>query len=124
MFSVEVVQSTETAVLQCKGRLVRSDAAYRLREMVTAQGSARVVVLDFSGVVAVEGGGLGMLVFLQRWTRDNGIELQLFNPPPAARCNLDRAAAICDLPIISEIKFLSLFGCHETQVTSPVYLPA
>jgi anti-anti-sigma regulatory factor len=124
MFSLEVVQSTETAVLQCKGRLVRSDAAYRLRDMVTAQRSARVVALDFSEVVAVEGGGLGMLVFLQRWTRDNGIELQLFNPAPEIRHSLQRVSAICDLHIISEVAFLGLLGCHERQVASPVCLPA
>lgn len=124
MFSVEVVQSTETAVLQCKGRLVRSDAAYRLRDMVTGQISARIIALDFSEVVAVEGGGLGMLIFLQRWTRDNGIELQLFTPSPSVRRNLERASAICDLQIISEVEFLSLLGCHERQVASAVHLSA
>jgi len=30
---------------------------------------------------ALEGGGLGMLVFLHRWSRNHGIQLKLFDPP-------------------------------------------
>lgn len=124
MFSVEVMQSTYVAVLQCKGRLVRSDAAYRLRGEVVAQASAQVLVLDFSEVTAVEGGGLGMLVFLQRWTGDNGIRLQLFNPSLPVLQNLLRAEAVCDFEIISPTSFLNLLGCYETQVAPSVALPA
>jgi len=40
----------------------------------------RVVVLDLSAVEMLDGGGLGMLVFLHRWTRDNAIQLKLVNP--------------------------------------------
>lgn len=124
MFSVEVVRSSDNAVLQCQGRLVRSDAAYRLRDAVTAQSAAKVVVLDFSDVTALAGGGLGMLVFLQRWTRDNGVRLALFNPSPAVRQNLRRAPAICDLRIIAEMEFLNLLGCYETRSAAPVPLAA
>jgi anti-anti-sigma regulatory factor len=126
MFSVQTVQSNEVAVLQCRGRLVRSDAAYRLRDAVTAHASSRVIVLDFSQLEAVEGGGLGMLVFLQRWAQDIGIKLQLFNPSPAVCENLNRAAvaAVSGLRIISEEEFLRRLGCYETQVTPPIYLAA
>lgn len=114
MFSVQVVESGHTAVLQCKGRIVRSDAAYALREMVTAQVTARVVVLDLSEVEALEGGALGMLVFLQRWTHDNGIKLKLFNPKAAVRRSLDRAGTVCNFELVSEVDVLAFLGCYET----------
>ena len=114
MFSVQVVESGHTAVLQCKGRIVRSDAAYALRETVTAQVTARVVVLDLSEVEALEGGALGMLVFLQRWTHDNGIKLKLFNPKAAVRRSLDRAGTVCNFELVSEVDVLAFLGCYET----------
>jgi anti-anti-sigma regulatory factor len=66
----------EVAIVECEGRIVHSDAAFKLREAVTLQGDARTVVLDLSQVNATEGGGLGMLVFLQRWAL--GTEALLF----------------------------------------------
>jgi len=124
MFSVQVVESGDAAVLQCKGRIVRSDAAYILKEMVTAQVTARVVVLDLSEVEALEGGALGMLVFLQRWTHDNGIELKLFNPQGAVRRSLDRASTVCNFELVSEVDVLRFLGCHETQWSTDAYVAA
>jgi anti-anti-sigma regulatory factor len=49
------------------------------------------VVLDLSDVSAIEGGGLGMLVFLQRWARDHDIRLKLFNPCQSVRDRLEHA---------------------------------
>ena len=115
MFSVQVVESGDAAVLQCKGRIVRSDAAYTLREMVTAQVTARVVVLDLSEVEALEGGALGMLVFLQRWTHDNGIKLKLFNPQGVVRRSLERARTVCNFELVSEVDVLAFLGCYEAQ---------
>ena len=51
-----------------------------MREAVTSQRDARVVFIDLSEVNALEGGGLGMLIFLQRWAQDHNIQLKLFNP--------------------------------------------
>ena len=65
MFNLSVKKIGSVAIVHCEGRIVRSDAAFRLRDAVTRQRDARVVVLDLSGVEALEGGGLGMLLFLQ-----------------------------------------------------------
>ena len=124
MFSVQVVESGDAAVLQCKGRIVQSDAAYTLREMVTAQVAARIVVLDLSEVEALEGGALGMLVFLQRWTHDNGIKLKLFNPQGAVRHSLDRARTVCNFELVSEVDVLGFLGCCENQWGTNSYLAA
>jgi len=81
MLSVRSENIGEIAVIECEGRIVRSEAAFKLREAVTSQRGARIIVLDLSEVYAIEGGGLGMLVFLQRWAQNHDIRLKLFNPP-------------------------------------------
>jgi anti-anti-sigma regulatory factor len=43
----------EVAIVECEGRIVHSDAAFKLREAVTLQGDARTVVLDLSQVNAL-----------------------------------------------------------------------
>jgi ABC-type transporter Mla MlaB component len=53
---------------------------FKLREAVTSQRDARVVFIDLSEVNGLESGGLGMLIFLQRWAHDHNIQLNLFNP--------------------------------------------
>jgi anti-anti-sigma factor len=93
MLEVHITKSGDVVVVLCKGRIVRSAAAFALRDAVTQQGDARVVLLDLSEVESIEGGGLGMLVFLQRWTRDNGIELILFGPSNPVRKSLERTSS-------------------------------
>jgi hypothetical protein len=40
-------------------------------------------------VNAIEGVGLGMLAFLQRWAHDHNVKLKLFNPSGAVQDRLD-----------------------------------
>ena len=49
----------EMAIVECAGRFVRNDAAFKLRDAVTSQTNARVVVLDLTEMQAIGGGGLG-----------------------------------------------------------------
>jgi len=71
MPSVHIDNVGEMAIIECAGRFVRSDAAFKLREAVTSQTDSRVVVLDLTEMHAIGGGGLGMLVLLQRWTQEH-----------------------------------------------------
>jgi len=80
MLSVHIENIGDLAVVECEGRAVRSEAAFKLREAVNSERNARIIVRDLSEVRAIEGGGLGMLVFLQRWAHDHNIRLKLFNP--------------------------------------------
>ena len=89
MFDIHVESVGDIAVVQCEGRLVQSDAAYRLRDTILSQRNSRVVVVDLSEVRAIEGGGLGMLAFLQRWAHDHSIKLKLFNPSGMVQDRLD-----------------------------------
>jgi hypothetical protein len=87
---VHIEKIDEMAVVECGGRLGRSDAAFRLRNAVTSQAAARISLIDLLAATPIEGGGLGMLVFLQRWAHDHHIQLKLFNPKKFARERLER----------------------------------
>jgi anti-anti-sigma regulatory factor len=88
MPSVHIDHIGELAIIECAGKFVRSDAAFKLRDAVTSQTEARVVVLDLTEMHAIGGGGVGMLVILQRWARDRDIRLKLFNPSRPVRNKL------------------------------------
>ena len=77
MLNVTVENIGELAVVECEGRIVQSEAAFKLREAVTSQTDARIVVLELSEVHAIEGGGLGTLVFLRRWALEHNILLAI-----------------------------------------------
>lgn len=89
MFDIHTETVGDIAIVQCEGRLVQSDAAFRLRDSILSQRNARVVVVDLSEVRALEGGGLGMLAYLQRWAHDHSIKLKLFNPSGMVQDRLD-----------------------------------
>jgi anti-anti-sigma regulatory factor len=88
MPSVHVDNVGEMAIVECAGRFVRNEAAFKLRDAVTSQTDARVVVLDLTEMHAIGGGGLGMLVILQRWAEDHDIRFKLFNPSRPVRDKL------------------------------------
>ena len=108
MLKINVDNIGDLAVIECEGRIVQSDAAFRLREAVTLQGDARTVVLDLSEVNAIEGGGLGMLVFLQRWAQDHNIRFKLFNPSRSVRERLKKVSSMSefDIPTLDEMMAL------------------
>lgn len=94
-------QTGDVAVLQCSGRIVRGEALHFLRDAVTGLKQPRMVFLDLTDVEMLDGGGLGMLVFLHRWTRDHGIQLKLVNPSTFVREMLDRTRLSCVFNISS-----------------------
>ncbi len=79
MLGVTTQEVGRTAVVRCVGRIVAGEAE-TLRKAVLSQASRQTVVLDLVRVDAIDGSGLGLLVFLQGWARAVGIELQLMNP--------------------------------------------
>jgi anti-anti-sigma regulatory factor len=85
MPSVHVDNLGEMAIVECAGKFVRTAAASKLQDAVTSQTQARVVVLDLTEMHAIGGGGLGVLVLLQRWAQEHEIRLKLFNPSELVR---------------------------------------
>jgi anti-anti-sigma regulatory factor len=104
-----VEQFGDLRLVECDGRIVRSDAAFALRDSVIGQSDARTIILDLSDVVAIEGGGWGMLMFLRQWAEAQNIELKVFNPRNSVRTRLERSP-LGPFEIISSQELLELLG--------------
>ena len=116
MLKVNVEKIGDVAVIHCEGRVVQSVAAFRLRDAVTQQRNARVVLLDFSDVQSVEGGGLGMLVFLQRWAGEHGIQFKVFDPPAFVRQRLEQVRWASGLEIADTSEVLAQLGWKPKEL--------
>jgi len=115
VLNVMVDNIGELTVIECEGKIVQSDSAYKLRETVTSLTNARIVVLELSEVSAIGGGGVGMLVFLQRWARENNIRFLLFNPSESVRSALKRARSIAEFYIPSFEEMMALLAYADSR---------
>jgi anti-anti-sigma regulatory factor len=104
----------EMAVVECQGRIVRSEAAFRLRDAVTSHGDARAIVLDLSEVYALGGAGLEILVFLRRWASEHDIRLKLFNPSRFVLHRIEQAGSTCEFEIANLHEMMALRARSET----------
>jgi anti-anti-sigma factor len=116
MLKVNIERIGDVAVIHCQGRVVQSAAAFRLREAVTQQKDARVILLDLSDVQSLESGGLGMLVFLQRWASEHGIQFKVFDPPAFLRQRLERVRSASELEIAGMSEVLFLLGWEPKEL--------
>ena len=108
---VDVQHSEDVTILRCAGRIVRGGSVCVLKDAVISQKNARIVILDLSEVEILDGGGLGMLVFLRRWTQENGIQLKLVNPSHFVREMLERTHLTDVFDISSVGDALEILGC-------------
>ncbi|MGA9393424.1 MAG: STAS domain-containing protein [Candidatus Sulfotelmatobacter sp.] len=113
MLSIHIDNVGDMAIIECEGRIVRSEAALKLREAINSQSDVRIIVLDLSEVPALEAGGLGMLVFLQRWTLDHGIRLKLFNPTQSVRYRLEQVSSMRQFDIITRDEMMALLALAD-----------
>jgi len=97
-------------------QMVQSAAAVRLRDAVTQQKDARVILLDLSDVQSLESAGLGMLVFLQRWASGHGIQFKVFDPPAFLRQRLERVRSASELEIAGMSEVLFLLGWEPKEL--------
>src|SRR6202049_2320965 len=111
MPTVHIDNVGELAIIECAGRFVRSEAAFKLRHAVTSQKDVRVVVLDLTEMHAIGGGGLGTLVLLQRWAQDHDIRLKLFNPSGPVRDKLKHV----DFEIATLEQMMTLLSRVDSQ---------
>jgi anti-anti-sigma factor len=115
VLNVTVENIGELTVVECEGRIVQSDSVYKLREAVTSLTDARIVVLELSEVSALGGGGLGMLVFLQRWARENNVRFLLFNPSESVQSALKRVRSIAEFYIPSFEEMMALLAYANSR---------
>ena len=81
--------------------MYRENPLIKLRDAVTSQTDSRIIVLELSEVRAIGGGGLGMLTFLQQWSRDHNIRFLLFHPSKEVQGKLKHAKSIAEFHIAS-----------------------
>jgi anti-anti-sigma factor len=81
--------SQDVAIVSCSGRLVRGAALDEFRSQLEQLGQLRMLVLDLSGVEQLDAGGLGVLLLLRHWARQQEVQLKLVNPSPFVRRVLD-----------------------------------
>ena len=113
MLSVHMEEIGGMTVIECEGRIVQDEAAFKLRSAVTSQIEARIIVLDLSLVSDIAAGGLGMLVFLQRWAHDHDIRLKLFNPREFVRNRLEHASSMLDFDVATTDEMIALLAVAE-----------
>jgi len=92
MLHLRIEEIGELAVIECQGRIMKGEAAFKLHEAILSLRDVRTILLDLSEVSAIEGNGLGTLLFLKRWASDHNIQLKFFNPILCVRDRLDSAA--------------------------------
>jgi anti-anti-sigma regulatory factor len=112
---VENIGKGELAVVTCTGRITENEAAHKLREAVTSQADAHIVVVELSEVSALGRDGFGMLMFLQRWARKHNIRFLLFNPSDSVRSRLERAKSIAEFYIPSFDERMALLAYANSR---------
>lgn len=115
MLDLGIDRLGELGIVECIGRIVRSEAAFSLRRAVTSLEDARIIVLDLSEVSALEGGGIGMLIFLERWAHDRQIQFKLFNPRKSVRARLELVRAIRAFEIVPLHEMMALVADANSQ---------
>ena len=109
MLAPGIERMGELAVIECEGRIMHGEAA-KLREAITSQANAQIIVIDLSEVSGIDGSGLSTLVLLQRWAFRRKIRLKLFNPPACVRDRLKRANGIPRFDIASLQEMMALLA--------------
>jgi anti-sigma B factor antagonist len=84
--SLETRQRGEIVIVHCQGRIVYREEANALSSVVgeVLQEGGKVV-LDLSGVSAIDSAGIGELVLLHRQAEEKKVELKYANPRPFVR---------------------------------------
>src|SRR5579862_6179244 len=88
--SLETRNHGDVIIVHCQGRIVYRDEAAALSQVVgQVLPQARKLVLDLSGVSAMDSAGIGELALLQTWAQDSSVSLKCAGPNPLVRTLLD-----------------------------------
>jgi anti-anti-sigma factor len=84
LLRINVQRKGDTVSLLCYGRIVAGLEAETLEAMAYNQ-HCRALLLDLESVASVDARGLGLLVGISVWVRQNGVNFALVNVPAAIR---------------------------------------
>jgi anti-anti-sigma regulatory factor len=116
MLAIHVENLGDLAVVECKGRIVRSESVFKLRDVVQAQAdAARIIAVDLSEVEAMGGGGLGMLTFLDRWARQHDIQFKLFSPSRSVMEGLVGNRSVLNFEIVTFHEMMSILAQSDQR---------
>jgi len=115
MLAIQVENLNDLTIIECKGRIIRSESVFKLRDVVRAQAEARVIALDLSAVEAIGGGGLGMLAFLDHWAHDHDIQLKLFSPSRSVVDGLVSNRSILNFEIPTFHEMMDILADSDSQ---------
>ena len=79
LFRIESENISGAIILRCNGALVHGEPSTMLLH-AGEKHSAHQLVVDLTGVNAVDASGLGALVGLEKWARNTGMRVRLLNP--------------------------------------------
>ena len=116
MFRIQTERFGDVAVVHCEGRIVQDAAALRLRDAVRQQRNSRAILVDLSDVESLEGGGLGMLLSLQKWTYDRGISFRVFDPSPRVQRSLERFRNSVAVEIAGIMEVVALLNQYSGEL--------
>ena len=117
MLEIHTETIGDMAVIECAGRIANAHA-YALRDAVIAQNEARTLVLDLTEVNALERSGLGMLVSLQFWAQQHGIQFKVFNPSSSVRHRLEQLSSMQEFTIASLPEVMNMMIQAQDQSAS------
>jgi anti-anti-sigma regulatory factor len=115
MMAIHVENLGDLAVVECKGRVVRSESVFKMRDVVLSQAHARIIALDLSEVEAMGGGGLGMLVFLDQWARNHDIQFKLFSPSRSVVEGLVSNRSVLNFEIVTFHEMMSILAQSDSR---------
>jgi anti-anti-sigma regulatory factor len=115
MLRIQAERFGDVAVIYCEGRIVQDHAAFRLRDAIRREGNARAIVVDLSDIESIEGGGLGMLLSLQKWSHDRGITFRVYDPPARVRRSLERFCKTIPIKIAGILEVAALLSEHSEE---------
>jgi anti-anti-sigma regulatory factor len=115
MLTIHVENLSDLAVVECKGRIIRSDSVFKLRDVILAQADSRIIALDLAEVEAISGGGLGMLAFLDHWAGDHDIRFKLFSPSRAVLDGLVRTRSILNFEIATFHEMMGILAHSDSR---------
>jgi anti-sigma B factor antagonist len=88
--SLETRNCGDVVIVHCQGRIVYRDEAAALSRVVgEVLQSERKVVLDLSGVSAMDSAGIGELALLHSWAQGSNANLKCAGPTPIVKTLLD-----------------------------------
>jgi anti-anti-sigma factor len=89
-FSVKVSERAGTAILYCHGRICfREEARKFSRAAIRLLSSGKDVVLEFSGVIAMDSSGIGELVLVHMQAQAFECAIRLVDPKPRVQSLLE-----------------------------------